>query len=87
MLVCKVPRRTRQLSLYVWTLSSEFLALCAVSLNGLGVSFFGLYPQLCENGRVVETGGILRSITFGKTSLGIRRMSGNEKDPIKFTSE
>ena len=22
-----------------------------------------------------------------KTSLGIRRMSGNEKDPIKFTSE
>jgi len=32
MLVCKVPRRTRQLSLYV-TLYSEFLALCAVKGN------------------------------------------------------
>ena len=28
-----------------------------------------------------------REIYSGKTPLGIRRMSGNEKDPIKFTSE
>ena len=33
-------------------MSMSNLHMSEIEADGLGVSFFGLYPQLCENGRI-----------------------------------